>query len=308
FLYDAEGSPIGIQHQHYSLTNPKTYWFEKNLQGDVVAVYRDSDAVFDRISTYEYDAWGNIVETWHTSSILGIGEANPFRYRGYYYDVDTGLYYLNSRYYDPSVCRFISPDSSLYHGMIGYNMYAYCNNNSINFYDPTGESAQEILNTWTSSMWWLHWIDGALPIGDIIYWGAAAFLGVAMLGEHIHNATSSADSKTQDVPKSIEEPRDSGAVDDDGNPVVLPGQQPTEKEGYIMPKNGPVKGKTKKREFGWKDKNGNIWVPAPTGSKKGHGGGHWDVQSPKGGYINVYPGGKVRGGKLPYPNIGIFPR
>ena len=59
---------------------------------------------------------------------------------------------------------------------------------------------------------------------------------------------------------------------------------------------------------GWEDKNGNIWIPAPTGSPQGHGGGNWDVQRPGGGYTNVYPGGKTRGGKAPYPKIGIFKR
>lgn len=67
-----------------------------------------------------------------------------------------------------------------------------------------------------------------------------------------------------------------------------------------------MKAKTKDGKVGWKDKNGNIWVPAPTGSPQGHGGGHWDVQSPSGGYSNVYPGGKIRGGKAPFPKIKIY--
>ena len=119
-----------------------------------MAVYRDSDAVFDRISTYEYDAWGNIVETWHTSSILGIGEANPFRYRGYYYDVDTGLYYVNSRYYDPSVCRWINADGYVTtgQGILGYNMYAYCGNNPISRVDHTGAFWQELWASFTQTL------------------------------------------------------------------------------------------------------------------------------------------------------------
>ena len=67
-----------------------------------------------------------------------------------------------------------------------------------------------------------------------------------------------------------------------------------------------MKAKTKDGKVGWKDKNGNIWVPAPTDSPQGHSGGHWDVPSPSGGYFNVYPGGKIRGGKAPFPKIKIY--
>ena len=65
---------------------------------------------------------------------------NPFRYRGYYYDTDTGLYYLQSRYYNPQWGRFLNADGyvSTGTGMIGFNMYAYCNNNPVMGYDPNG--------------------------------------------------------------------------------------------------------------------------------------------------------------------------
>ena len=67
---------------------------------------------------------------------------NPFRYRGYYYDIDLGLYYLNARYYDANTGRFISADSyvSTGQGLIGYNMYAYCGNNPVMYFDPAGEA------------------------------------------------------------------------------------------------------------------------------------------------------------------------
>ena len=87
--------------------------------------------------TYEYDAWGKII--WQGGSeLLTI---NPFRYRGYYYDTETGLYYLNSRYYDPETGRFISPDSLKYlepETCNGLNLYAYCLNDPVNYIDPTG--------------------------------------------------------------------------------------------------------------------------------------------------------------------------
>ena len=90
---------------------------------------------------YSYDAWGNIVSTSGTLAST-LGQYNPFRYRGYYYDEETGLYYLQSRYYDPVVGRFISPDSTDFLGITGttlsYNLFAYCENNAVNNVDPSG--------------------------------------------------------------------------------------------------------------------------------------------------------------------------
>ena len=89
------------------------------------------------LGLYEYDAWGNLLSQ-IGSEILNI---NPFRYRGYYYDAETGLYYLNSRYYDPEIGRFISPDSLKYLDPTynnGLNLYAYCGNNPVMHVDPNG--------------------------------------------------------------------------------------------------------------------------------------------------------------------------
>ena len=90
--------------------------------------------------SYTYDAWGNFTTTYHNGGASTTAVNNPFRYRGYYYDSETGLYYLNSRYYDPIAGRFISADSyvSTGQGLIGYNMYAYCNNNPVNMVDFEG--------------------------------------------------------------------------------------------------------------------------------------------------------------------------
>ena len=84
--------------------NGQKYFYRKNLQGDIIGIY---DSCWNLLGQYEYDAWGNLLSQ-VGSEILNI---NPFRYRGYYYDAETGLYYLNSRYYDPVIGRFISPDS-----------------------------------------------------------------------------------------------------------------------------------------------------------------------------------------------------
>ena len=114
--------------------NGQKYFYRKNLQVDIIGIY---DSCWNLLGLYEYDAWGNLLSQ-VGSEILNI---NPFRYRGYYYDAETGLYYLNSRYYDPEIGRFISPDSLDYlepETCNGLNLYAYCGNNPVMFFDPTG--------------------------------------------------------------------------------------------------------------------------------------------------------------------------
>ena len=95
-----------------------------------------------KLVSYVYDAFGNATITYHNGGASTTVVNNPFRYRGYYYDTDLGMYYLQTRYYDPVIGRFISPDSyaSTGTGLLGCNMYAYCENNPVMYVDPTGES------------------------------------------------------------------------------------------------------------------------------------------------------------------------
>ena len=107
---------------------------------------------------YRYRAWGNVISKTGT-----LADANPFRYRGYYYDAETGFYYLQTRYYDPTICRFINADnyelvSTLASTPGQLNMYSYCNNNPIMYIDPTG-----------------LWIDTVLDIGFLL-WGIVDFI------------------------------------------------------------------------------------------------------------------------------------
>ena len=107
--------------------------------GDILGI-ADSDG--NLIASYAYDPWGKVLSI--TGSDIAIGNLNPFRYRGYYYDNETGLYYLQSRYYDPEVGRFINCDDVNYIGATGsevsYNPFAYCENNPVNYSDFTGQS------------------------------------------------------------------------------------------------------------------------------------------------------------------------
>ena len=118
--------------------------FDKNVLGDVVGIRNSSGTL---VATYEYDAWGNctVMDGYgneNTNSSF-IGNINPFRYRGYYYDTETGFYYLQTRYYDPTICRFINADNYELVSQLAstkeLNMYAYCRNNPIMYTDPTGE-------------------------------------------------------------------------------------------------------------------------------------------------------------------------
>ncbi len=112
------------------------YYYVYNLQGDVVGLVDKTGAT---MVTYKYDVWGKPESTTGPMATT-LGVANPFRYRGYYYDTESGFYYLQSRYYDPEVGRFLNADGILgaNQDILSYNLYAYCSNNPVNLSDPTG--------------------------------------------------------------------------------------------------------------------------------------------------------------------------
>ena len=176
FLYDNSNMLYGFIYNGY------TYYYIRNILNDILGIV---DIQGNKIVEYRYlDAWGNHSvfsrKVIHRSSISDsiidgtldnvpntdpsfIGNINPFRYKGYYYDKETGFYYCNSRYYSPELRRFISPDSVNYldpESINGLNLYAYCNNNPIMYADPSG-----------------HFLISTLIIGAII--GAAVGFGTA---------------------------------------------------------------------------------------------------------------------------------
>ena len=128
--------------------NFDVYYYEKNLQGDVIAVRDENGAV--RYS-YLYNAWGELVYAYAFNGAENTtARYNTIFYRGYYFDEDLCLYYLTTRYYDPNIGRFISPDDISYLGANGdlnaYNLYAYCSNNPVMYSDPSGHSIIGILS------------------------------------------------------------------------------------------------------------------------------------------------------------------
>ena len=165
YLYDADGSPIGMQYRTTSMAAGEFQdcFFEKNLQGDIIAIYTENGT---KIGSYTYDAWGNCTVSTESGATTSqkriVRTLNPFRYRGYYYDTDTGLYYLQSRYYNPQWGRFLNADGYVSTGMglLGHNMYAYCGNNPVMGYDPTGEIA---------------------IVDDLLFWGGVALVALVIV-------------------------------------------------------------------------------------------------------------------------------
>ena len=135
FSYDAAGNVAAVVYKNGSST-AYTYYYIRNAQGDIVKLI---DSSGNTVVEYLYDSWGKLLSVTGTLATT-LGADQPFRYRGYVYDTETGWYYLQSRYYDPNTCRFISADVLLStgQGVIGHNALAYCGNNPIIRIDSEG--------------------------------------------------------------------------------------------------------------------------------------------------------------------------
>ena len=166
FFYDAQSRPAFVEY------NGVKYRYVHNLQGDVVGIVDSADNL---VVEYRYDAWGKLLST--TGSLADtLGRRNPFRYRGYVYDEESGLYYLRSRYYNPAVGRFANADS--YCGYAGHlfshSLYTYCKNCPILLNDMDGHMAITATAAVAASSGPLGWIvGGCIIIGAILIASAA---------------------------------------------------------------------------------------------------------------------------------------
>ena len=168
FRYDQSGAPYSLT---YTVGSTSTvYYYVTNLQGDVMYLV---DSSGNQVAAYLYDPFGKVL-----SSSGTMAEINPLRYRGYYQDSETGFYYLQSRYYDPAICRFINADSyaSTGQGLVGYNAFAYCLNNPVNKSDPTGHFG----------------IIGIIAVGTVIGGLLGAFSAATTGGNIIESAIEGA--------------------------------------------------------------------------------------------------------------------
>ena len=133
FLYDEKGTPFAFEYQG------KMYFYQTSLQGDIIGIV---DSEGSQVVVYRYDAWGEVLVSSDASG-FGLAQINPLRYRVYYYDQETGLYYLQTRYYDPKVRRFLNADDASVltkdpEQLTEKNLYAYCDDNPVMYRDDTG--------------------------------------------------------------------------------------------------------------------------------------------------------------------------
>ena len=169
FFYDADGNPSGVRYKNGSTTTD--YYFVCNWRGDVIRIYDGAGAV---VANYNYDAWGSVISVTDANGAAitdstHIANVNPLRYRGYYFDSETGLYYLRSRYYDPAVKRFINADTLLgaNKDILGNNVFAYCSNNPANHSDPTGHGILKDAWNWVKEKV-KPWIDPVKDFSSLI--------------------------------------------------------------------------------------------------------------------------------------------
>jgi len=212
YLFDENGVRYGFAR------GSLLYYYVCNAQGDVIKILTSGGAT---AAWYEYDAWGNVVSVGGNASIANL---NPIRYRGYYYDAETGFYYLNSRYYDPEICRFVNVDGyvSTGQGLLGHNMFAYCLNNPISNVDSSG----------------------SIPMRVKLYSDCG-----------ISTSVSSSTTNSLSV---------IGSSQEHSNDYVNPKKIPNPKSGYVPPKKNPNPQKVKNPNGpgrGWPANDGGVWVP-----------------------------------------------
>ena len=144
--------------------NAKEYFYIRDITGNITNIIDSNGTI--KVS-YEYDAWGKVINIDGDEDLI---EINSYLYKGYYYDKETQLFYCNSRYYSPELCRWISPDSIEYldpQSINGLNLYCYCMNNPINKYDPSGHFA-------ISAALFI----GTIVVGALIGGGTAAYSSI----------------------------------------------------------------------------------------------------------------------------------
>lgn len=132
FFYDDKGNVFAMKYQN------EMYFYRKNLFGDILGIL---DSHGTELVKYEYNSWGKLLNLTDYSP-NGLGRRNPFRFKGYYYDEELGMYYLNSRYYDPETGRFVNADRvsilAIQKDLCDRNLYVYCDNNPIVREDEKG--------------------------------------------------------------------------------------------------------------------------------------------------------------------------
>ena len=283
----------------------KDYSYICNLESDVIGIIDNNNQC---VANYTYDSWGKLISITDekgndvTNNMDHIGNINPLRYRGYYYDNETGLYYIHARYYDPEVGRFLSKDDSKYLSEDFPNPYVYCMNNPVNMADYDGHGAitlavclatADLAVVGTATLIFAsvsalsimqpkikEVVDKAIDwaVKSFITTGSAILARFKELGEHLANMIGNLAKDyniylaKQKVPSKVK----------DGDKVKTPDSHPDE---FQKNKDGSYTHKP----TGWKIKDDHSR----------HGGKHWDLSPPSGrGHLNVGPAGNIFGGRL----------
>ncbi|MBO5231949.1 MAG: RHS repeat-associated core domain-containing protein [Clostridia bacterium] len=206
YYYDAAGLRVGFTY------NSTPYYYIYNAQGDVIGIYNSGQQI---VALYNYDAWGKIISVTDGSGAEitdqnHIAHINPFRYRGYYYDTETGLYLTGTRYYDPEIGRFINADGQINDDILGTNLFAYCGNNPVTRADDTGRGwwvvagaliggiaggVTKIVSNVTTGKKWNEGVIGAV-VGGAVYGGVLAATGSVCAAGF---ASAAAESLTNEV-------------------------------------------------------------------------------------------------------------
>ena len=198
FIYDNAGAPYSVIYTHGDTT--ETYYYILNQQGDVIRIVNASGTTK---AEYTYDSWGNVLTVSNVSGCT-IGTLNPIRYRGYYYDAELNMYYLQSRYYDPVVKRMLSADDENTTDnaeLNDNNLFSYCDNNPVNRKDEEGDVWQLALagggavNAGAA----ITAIGAITPVGWVVI-GTAAVVTVGVVvysHSRTHNGISYSKSKSK---------------------------------------------------------------------------------------------------------------
>lgn len=195
YLYDLSGI-IGLEYDN------QKYYYIKNIQGDIIGITNSNGNI---IANYKYDSWGNIISITDNNDtpiidLSNIAIINPFRYRSYYYDTETGLYYLNRRYYNPVIGRFINPDETINANkdFISFNLFAYASNNPINYTDYSGTLIGSLLKAVFKTTKIYRAIKTVITVASNIYLAVKGYsISRDMFNKSMYNPTGNISTKNQ---------------------------------------------------------------------------------------------------------------